>query len=471
MSSNGSDQESRLSAAGSAVPAQGSRATHSLRGRLLFFLLLAIFLASVVQAVTAYRGALRQADDMFDYHLEQIARSLRGGVPLDPPALDGDAPGDYDFYVQIWGPDGSQIFRSAPAALPPQAVLGFSDVKVGGVSYRVYSVQTPLQTVQIAQNMSARLARARALAAHAVLPIALMAPLLMLVVWWVISRSLAPVERTRRQVASRSAGDLSPLPEGGLPAEVRPLVDELNLLLGRVGAAFDAQAQFVANAAHELRSPLTALKLQAQALRRSGDEAAREAAVARLNQGIDRAIRLVEQLLALAREEAGLGHPAAQERLNLQDVVQLAVADVLPQAQARQIDLGVGDSEPAWVQGQLDALRILLRNLLDNAIKYTPAAGRVDVALRIAGANAMLVVEDSGPGIDAEDRAHVLDRFFRAGNASGASGSGLGLAIVNTIAKRHGATLSLERSERLGGLRAKLRFRLVDAGAAGASAS
>jgi two-component system OmpR family sensor kinase len=193
--------------------------------------------------------------------------------------------------------------------------------------------------------------------------------------------------------------------------------------------------------------------------------------VARLNQGIDRAIRLVEQLLALAREEAGLGHPAAQERLNLQDVVQLAVADVLPQAQARQIDLGVGDSEPAWVQGQLDALRILLRNLLDNAIKYTPAAGRVDVALRIAGANAMLVVEDSGPGIDTEDRAHVLDRFFRAGNASGASGSGLGLAIVNTIAKRHGATLSLERSERLGGLRAKLRFRLVDAGAAGASAS
>ncbi|HXE20827.1 MAG TPA: ATP-binding protein [Rhodoferax sp.] len=460
-----------MSAAGSAVPAQGSRATHSLRGRLLFFLLLAIFLASVVQAVTAYRGALRQADDMFDYHLEQIARSLRGGVPLDPPALDGDAPGDYDFYVQIWGPDGSQIFRSAPAALPPQAVLGFSDVKVGGVSYRVYSVQTPLQTVQIAQNMSARLARARALAAHAVLPIALMAPLLMLVVWWVISRSLAPVERTRRQVASRSAGDLSPLPEGGLPAEVRPLVDELNLLLGRVGAAFDAQAQFVANAAHELRSPLTALKLQAQALRRSGDEAAREASVARLNQGIDRAIRLVEQLLALAREEAGLGHPAAQERLNLQDVVQLAVADVLPQAQARQIDLGVGDSEPAWVQGQLDALRILLRNLLDNAIKYTPAAGRVDVALRIAGANAMLVVEDSGPGIDTEDRAHVLDRFFRAGNASGASGSGLGLAIVNTIAKRHGATLSLERSERLGGLRAKLRFRLVDAGAAGASAS
>ena len=460
MSQVGPDREADAGGA-SAAPSVG--ATHSLRKRLLFFLLLAIFLASVVQAVSAYRGALRQADDMFDYHLEQIARSLRGGIPLDPPAIDSDATGDTDFYVQIWGPDGSQIFRSAPAALPPQAVLGFSDVKVGDISYRVYSVQTPLQTVQIAQNMSARLARARALAARAVLPIALMAPLLMLVVWWVITRSLAPVERTRRQVAGRSAGDLSPLPGEGLPAEVRPLVDELNLLLGRVGTAFDAQTQFVANAAHELRSPLTALKLQAQALRRSGDEAAREASVARLNQGIDRAIRLVEQLLALAREEAGLGHPVARERLNLQDAVQFAVADVLPQAQARQIDLGVADTTPAWVRGQLDALRILLRNLLDNALKYTPASGRVDVALQTLGDRAVLAVEDSGPGIDPADRARVFDRFFRASNASGASGSGLGLAIVKTIADRHGATLALNRSERLGGLRVEVSFRLADA--------
>ncbi|OOG50807.1 ATP-binding protein [Polaromonas sp. C04] len=438
-------------------------ATHSLRKRLLFFLLLAILLASVVQGVSAYRGALQQADDMFDYHLQQMARSLRGGIPLGPPAPDSDAPGDFDFYVQIWGPDGAQIFRSAPRALPPQAVLGFSDVTVGGTSYRVYSVQTPLQTVQIAQNMSARLARARALAAHAVLPIALMAPLLMLVVWWVISRSLAPVERTRRQVASRSAGDLSPLPGEGLPEEVRPLVDELNLLLGRVRTAFDAQTQFVANAAHELRSPLTALKLQAQALRRSGDEAAREVSVARLNQGIDRAIRLVEQLLALAREEAGPGHPAAGERLNLQDAVQFAVADVLPQAQVRHIDLGVGDTEPAWVHGQLDALRILLRNLLDNALKYTPPPGRVDVALRIVGAHAVLVVEDSGPGIAPPDRTRVFDRFFRAASDAGASGSGLGLAIVKTIADRHGATIRLDRSERLGGLLVEVRFPLADA--------
>ncbi len=464
MSAAGPPQGAKAPSGGSAVrEATSVGATHSLRKRLLFFLLLAIFLASVVQAISAYRGALKQADDMFDYHLEQIARSLRGGIPLEPPALDGGAPGDFDFYVQIWGPDGSQIFRSAPAALPSQAVLGFSDVKVDGVSYRVYSLQTPSQTVQIAQNMSARLARARALAARAVLPIALMAPLLMLVVWWVISRSLAPVERTRRQVAHRSAGDLSPLPGEGLPAEVRPLVDELNLLLGRVSTAFDAQTQFVANAAHELRSPLTALKLQAQALRRSSDEAGREASVARLNQGIDRAIRLVEQLLALAREEAGVGHPAASERLNLQEVVQFAVADVLPQAQARHIDLGVEVTEPAWIRGQRDALRILLRNLLDNALKYTPPSGRVDVALRSTAARAVLLVEDGGPGIAAPERARVFDRFYRAGNGAGVSGSGLGLAIVKTIADRHGATLRLDQSERLGGLLIEVQFKQAGA--------
>lgn len=442
-------------------------AAPSLRRRLLGFLLLAILLASVVQAVSAYRGALRQADAMFDYHLQQIARALRSGLPILPPIADGAADG-FDYFVQIWGPNGAPIFSSAPKALPPRAVLGFSDVTVDGTQYRVYSLQTPLQTVQIAQNMSARLARARTLAAHAVLPTALMAPLLMLVVWWVVRRSLAPVERTRRQVAGRGADDLSPLPGAGLPAEVRPLVDEFNLLLSRVHASLDAQSQFVANAAHELRSPLTALKLQAQALRRGGaDDAAREAAMARLNQGIDRAIRLVEQLLVLAREEAGSDHPGTGERMNLQDVVQFAVADMLAQAQARRIDLGVADSAPAWVLGQPEALRILLRNLLDNALKYTPAGGRVDVALRSADAQALLVVEDSGPGIAPADRAQVFERFFRADHDAKVVGSGLGLAIVKTIAERHHAALELGSSERLGGLKVEVRFALAPAAEAG----
>ena len=444
-------------------------AQHSLRARLLWFVLLPILLVTIIQAITAYRGALQQADAMFDDHLQQVARSMRRsvemGVPLSMPLEEGT--GDdaaFDLYVQIWGQDGTQLFRSNRSALPPRAVLGFSDVKANGNRYRVYSLQTPLQTVQIAQDLSARTARAQALALKAVLPFALLTPLLMLAVWWVINRSLAPIERARRQVAQRAADDFSPLTSHDLPHEVRPLVDELNLLFGRVQNAFDTQKNFVADAAHELRSPLTALKLQAQALRRTdtADEspATREAAITRLNQGIDRTIRLVEQLLILAREETSSGTPAF-EPVDLMDSVRLAVADMLAQAQLKQIDLGLVKSEPAWVRGQPEALRMALRNLLDNAIKYTPAGGQIDISIEVVNGQALLAVDDSGPGISPDARPRVFDRFFRASNVLAETGSGLGLAIVKTIADRHGATLRLDQSAGLGGLRAELRMALV----------
>jgi two-component system OmpR family sensor kinase len=443
-------------------------AQHSLRGRLLWFVLLPILLVTLLQAITAYRGALQQADTMFDDHLQQVARSMRSGTLLGMPLEEGTADdAAFDLYVQIWGQDGTQLFRSTRSALPPRAVLGFSDVEANGSRYRVYSLQTPLQTVQIAQDRSARAARAQALAIKAILPFALLTPLLMLAVWWVITRSVAPIERARRQVAQRAADDFSPLPSHDLPDEVRPLVDELNLLFGRVREAFEVQKSFVADAAHELRSPLTALKLQAQALRRSGSDhaadessAMREAAVTRLNQGIDRTIRLVEQLLILAREEASSGTPEF-EPVNLIDIVRLSVADMLPQARLKHIDLGLAQSESAWVRGQPEALRMALRNLLDNAIKYTPAGGQIDISIGIVNGQALLAVDDNGPGISPDARPRVFDRFFRAEDALEEAGSGLGLAIVKTIADRHNATLRLDQSAGLGGLRVELRMALT----------
>ena len=438
--------------------------THSLKRRLLGFILVAILLAAVVQAVTAYRGALRQADALFDDHLQQMALSLRGGIPLGLPPDGVQEDSGYDLFVQIWGQDGTQIFRSNRSALPPRAVVGFSDVEAHGNRYRVYTLQTPLQTVQIAQDLSARTARARALALRAVLPFAWLTPLLMLAVWWIIRRSLAPIEQTRRVVASRAANDFSPLEDAGLPDEVRPLVDELNLLFGRVRQAFEAQKNFVSDAAHELRSPLTALKLQAQALRRvDADPVAREAAVARLNAGLDRAIRGVEQLLLLAREEAGSAQASdAAGPVDLQSVITLAVADVLPQARLKNMDLGLTDSATAQqmstVNGQPKALRILLRNLLENAVKYTPPGGQVDVSFDVQQGQPVLTVEDSGPGIAPENRTRVFDRFFRASDTAQEAGSGLGLAIARAIADRHGARLVLDDSQRLGGLKVEVRF-------------
>ena len=438
--------------------------THSLKRRLLGFILVAILLAAVVQAVTAYRGALRQADALFDDHLQQMALSLRGGIPLGLPPDGPREDANYDLLVQIWGQDGTQIFRSTRSALPPRAVVGFSDVEAHGNRYRVYTLQTPLQTVQIAQDLSARTARARALALRAVLPFAWLTPLLMLAVWWIIRRSLAPIEQTRRVVASRAANDFSPLEDAGLPDEVRPLVDELNLLFGRVRQAFEAQKNFVSDAAHELRSPLTALKLQAQALRRvDADPVAREAAVARLNAGLDRAIRGVEQLLLLAREEAGSAQASdAAGPVDMQSVITLAVADVLPQARLKNMDLGLTDSATAQqmstVNGQPKALRILLRNLLENAVKYTPPGGQVDVSFDVQQGQPVLTVEDSGPGIAPENRTRVFDRFFRASDTAQEAGSGLGLAIARAIADRHGARLVLDDSQRLGGLKVEVRF-------------
>ena len=436
-------------------------APRSLRARLLGLLLLAIVLAAALQASVVYREARGEADVIFDYHMEQMAQALRAGVAVSGlPALSDDLIGGppVDFVVQVWSIDGVQIFRSNDrVGLPQRAVLGFSNMKVGGKPYRVYSMQTRFQVIQIAQDMRPREAMAQSLALRTVLPIAWMAPLLMLVAWWVVSASLKPVERVRAQVAARAADDLSPVEVQGLPEEIRPLVTELNLLFGRVQNAFKAQQYFVADAAHELRSPLAALRLQAQGLQRARDDATRSLAVERLLSGIDRATRLVEQLLVLARQQASATAGGMASAVSLTDGVRQLVAESASRAAARHIDLGMQFDDEAQVRGQPEALTIMVRNLLDNAVKYTPEGGRVDVSVQRNAAGTLLVVEDSGPGIPEPDRLRVLDRFYRVPGET-APGSGLGLAIVSAIAQWQGAELVLTRSESLGGLRVELRW-------------
>ena len=435
----------------------------SLRAQLLIFLLAAILLAGAVQGVLAYRSALDEADSLFDYHMQQTALALRSGLPPDARDLGQGLSSEdenHEFIVQVWTNEGLRIFESAVgAALPQIAVLGFANVQARGGTYRVFSLQTRSQVIQVAQNMAVRSGMARTLALRTLAPLAVMAPLLVLAVWWGVSRSLAPVERVRRQLARRQADDLSPVSDAALPDEVQPLVTELNLLFERVQGAFAAQQHFVADAAHELRSPLAALRLQLQGLQRVGnDDGARAVAVERLSAGIDRATRLVEQLLTLARQEASAAGPTPTEAVDLRAVAQLALADVAPAAQARDMDMGLLESDPAPVPGRPEALRMLVRNLLDNAVKYTPPGGQVDLQLHRTADNAVeLVVEDSGPGIAPEHRERVMQRFVRE-TADSAPGSGLGLAIVQAIAQAHGASVALDASPRLGGLRVTVRF-------------
>jgi len=437
------------------------RLPQSLRLRLLLFLIAAIALTAGVQGLFAYKTVLDEADALFDYHMQQTAFALRAGLPADAKGMGSLRP-EYqnnEFIVQVWTNEGLRIFESAMGDLLPQrAVLGFQEVHSHGGVYRVFSLQTRSQGIQVAQDMAVRHRLARGMAWRSLAPLAVMAPLLALAVWWLLGRLFVPVDRVRAQVARRQPQDLSAVDEGDLPAEVQPLVHELNALFDRVRRAFAAQQDFVSDAAHELRSPLAVLKLQAQGLRRASDEPTRERAVARLEAGIDRATRLVEQLLVLARQEAA-GGPL--EQVDLRDVARLALADVAASAQARGIDAGLQEDalHGSHVPGVAEELRLLARNLLDNAIKYTPEGGRVDVSLRREGAGLCLRVEDSGPGIPEAERERVLGRFYRSPqSAQQAPGSGLGLAIVQAIAQRHGAQLVLERSERLGGLCVRVCF-------------
>ncbi len=430
----------------------------SLRYRLLLFLLGAMLLSALIQGMSAYRNALMEADEIFDYQMQQVALSLRAGMGTGLPLPLGEEQ-SIDLIVQVWGLDGTPLYRSAgPDWLPQRAVLGFSTVTLRGKHYRVLAIQGRFQVVQVAQDLSVRQRMAGQLAWRTVLPTALMLPLLAMVVWWVVSRSLEPMERVRQQLSRRAAQDLAPVDDADLPTEVRPLVDELNALLERVRQAFDTQQHFVADAAHELRSPLAALKLQLQSLKRAPDEEGRAQALDRLGQGIDRAGRLVEQLLALARQDSAKV-PVPAQPVALDALCRDAVVEASTLAQARGRDLGLARCDEVWVNGRPDALTMLIRNLVDNGIKY--GRSRVDLSLERSGDQALLVVEDDGPGIPDQERSRVFDRFYRAeSQAQQAAGSGLGLAIVRSIAQDHGGQLRLGHSTALGGLRVELALPL-----------
>ena len=436
----------------------------SLRARLTGALLLAVLAFAALQAAVTYRTARAETEALFDAQMQRIALSLSGSLgagALSDDAPAADTPAAREMIIQIWRADGVMLYRSPQGRLlPPQTVIGFSDTVAGGEPYRIYALRTATQVVQVAQQTEARGRMAGQLALRAVVPVALLAPVLMLIVWWVVGRAIGPIERVRRQVAARRPDDLAPLPTAGLPAEVRPLVGEMNGLLTRLSAAWDALTHFTADAAHELRSPLAALRLQAQSLQRAPDDATRAIATERLLAGIDRATRLVEQLLALARQE-GAGEGAELVSLDLTALARNALADAEPEAARHAIALTL-DAPTAHVVLRADeaALAVLLRNLLGNALRHTPPGGQVRVGVREEASVIDLTVEDSGPGIAPDERARVQDRFYRVPGTPG-HGSGLGLAIVRAIAERHGAALTLDASPTLGGLRVMLRWPAV----------
>ena len=431
----------------------------SIRRELLVWLLLGIALAVAAAAVGTYWRARDEANALFDYQLKEMAASLTDAPFAAVPAGAGTMGAGSDaMVVQIWDRNGVQLFLSQPRrVLPQNAQLGFTTLSTDSGPWRVFSALAAEQVVQIAQPMSARRELAASMALRTILPLLAVLPFLAILIWFTIARGLKPLDRVAAAVARRSPTLLEPLPETDLPREVQPLVGALNDLLSRLSHTLDAQRAFVADAAHELRTPLTAVHLQAQLAERATTDAERAAALTELKGGLERATRLVEQLLTLAREEPGVSEvpPASVDLVALaRDVI----ADLAPLAGAKGIDLGLSSTAPSMVQGDPDALRTLISNLVDNAIRYTPAGGRVDVALAADAGSVVLTVRDSGPGIAVEDRERVFDRFYRGSGAGGIRGSGLGLAIVKQIAEHHGAGVELGTGIDGRGLGVTVRF-------------
>lgn len=430
----------------------------SIRRQLLVALLSAMTLTTLFGALATYKTARDEANAMFDYQLRQLALSFRDQSVQDARTreltIDEDA---QDFSIQIWRPDGTRIYLSHPRReLPHQAPIGFATVDTDHGKWRVFGLQQGGQTIQVAQPVQVRDQLALAAALRTVAPFLLMLPMLGVLIWVMVGRGLRPLAAVARAVTTRTAVALDPLPDNRVPAEVVPLVLALNDLLARLKRALEAQREFIADAAHELRTPLTALSLQLQLAERAPDSLSRADAFAELKRGIERATHAVQQLLTLARQEPGGGdRPTMPVRLD--DLVASVIVDHQPLAEARQIDLGmVATGQTAVVDGEQDALRILITNLVSNAVRYTPPGGKVDVAIGEDDAAPFIEVCDSGPGIPLEERERVFDRFYRRAQ-SDEPGSGLGLAIVKTIAERHQARVLLGDAA-LGGLRARVEF-------------
>lgn len=433
---------------------------NSIRNTLLLWLSFGVSIVIVLAATLVYFQARKEANALADYQMKQLVASLPAQAPF-PVATTRDNESNMpdDMVVRMWDNTGFRIYQSHELInLPQNTDLGFSDVETDGVSWRVYNAKLGDTIVQVAQLLSARHQIAARVALRTVAPLILLLPFFAVLIWITVGRGLAAVKRAAAHVQSRDASSLASIPDDDLPREIQPLTQALNDLLSRLRLAIDAQGAFIADAAHELKTPLTALKLQIQLAERAQTEEERQVAFADLAKGLERATHLVHQLLTLARHEPNAGNQKF-ERIELVSLVQRVAADFIAVAESKKIDLGVTAKTPAQVLGNADALRTMLGNLIDNAIRYTPDGGRVDVSIEQADDRVALVVKDSGPGIPEAELPRVIDRFYRV-PGSPSNGSGLGLAIVKQIAAAHNAEIALRNASQ--GLHVNVIFHHVN---------
>ncbi|OAJ60055.1 two-component sensor histidine kinase [Paraburkholderia ginsengiterrae] len=432
----------------------------SIRRWLLGWLIFGLAAASGVAGFGIFHTAREEASELFDYELRTVALSLpsnlagAGDGEHHSPDL-GDLADDR-VVIDIWDTAGQLIYHSRQAPVFPRQPAGFSTVERGEYHWRTFGVQQAGRYIQVAQPISVREDLAMKLALHTLWPLAALVPVTIGLVLLVVARGLAPIGGLSRALSTRSIDSLEPLRlDGSVPVEIKPLVEALNDLLQRLHTASQAQRTFIADAAHELRSPLAALKLQLQAASRDGSLKGEGQTLERVEGRVNRIIHLVQQLLTLAREDA---HPVtSMVPVSLRRIGEQAVGDLSLLAETKEIDLGLecegarSAGDTYTVLAEPHGMSVLLGNLINNAIRHTPRGGRVDVILRRAGTRVNFEVVDTGSGIPAPELERVFDRFYRGDEAQG-EGSGLGLAIVSRIAERHQLRLALRNNEGRPGL-------------------
>ena len=417
----------------------------SIRANLVLWVVGALAVGTLIVVAATYSLTRHQIGMVFDEELRQVAHAVHLREDWTQTRRMRIARPGFALSVRAYDNTGRVYFETALPSLPPDLPQAFSegfastDTREG--PWRVYTHVTEEGHVQVGQALAARDALARNLSISVLMPMLLLIPLLAVVVAWALKRGLRPLDETSHRVGHRDAARLDPLPVERVPAELLPLVEQINGLLGRLQGSLDAQRRFLADAAHELRSPVAALALQVQLAERAEAPQARTAALRELSRGVERARRLVQQLMDFARVDPGIAMPAFAP-VNLAQLAREVVGVYAARAEGQDVDLGAEAPPAAQVFGNEAELRSLLENLVDNALRYAPAATPVTVSVRESGGTIELAVVDAGRGIPNAERARVFERFHRvAGDTT--SGTGLGLAIAKAIVERHHGSIVL----------------------------
>jgi len=419
----------------------------SLRRTALLWMTAMLSIVGIAGAAVSYRLASDEAKAFLDSQLRQIALNAGEGVPdTADPSIQHDS--EDDFAVEIWN-GARETLHASPSAvyIPRRSQAGFADVHAAGEDWRVYTSIDGGRTVQVAHREVVRREIAQHAAISAAIPILVVIPLAWLLIGWALGRFLGRLTIVASAIAERSLDIKDPIPLEGVPKEVSPLVVGMNSLVERLHYALDQQRRFVSDAAHELRTPLTVLCLQIENLQHELGQGATGACLAELERGTWRASALIDQLLRMALYDTSLEVDMA-EPVDLPELLKSCLADQIPIAESRGVDLGITTMERAYILGARNELKNLFANLIDNAVRYTPSGGAVDVSIRPCGERAVVEIADTGCGIPRDLLPRVFDRFFRAA-PPGIEGNGLGLSIVKAIADRH--ALEVELAPRDGG--------------------